>query len=241
MLTMPARLRKGLVAYWAFDDAAGATRKADLYTAGASPASFALADHATVASAAGPSSNLPLAAGFTAASSHYLDVADSAYLSLSACDVTITGWYYFASIAAAIQSVMGQLGAAGQRWGYLRYNNATDRVEWLGSSDGTALTTVTVGSAAPAATTWYFIAMGYRAASGRLWARLNTGNETAATGTAGGLFDATGNWFVGAETSTTRFLDGRLAHWGIWRRDLANEEILWLYNNGTGRDLRRGC
>ena len=59
--------------------------------------------------------------------------------------------------------------------------------------------------------------------------------------TAGDFGDGAGAFDLGNDNVTTgREWNGLLAQAAIWHRALTPIEIRWLYNNGQGRDLRRG-
>lgn len=231
------RIKQGLVAYWPLADDAAIDLNARLYGPTV-PTVFTNSGTATRDS--GPSNNLRSAAAFARASSQFLTVADSNILSLggkgafSGC-----GWYYGAEAAGAnVYSLAGHYETTGNQRAWWVRQTAT-AFSYLTSVDGTNAVTVSDATTTVVGTTWYFVYWYFDASRGKAGLRINLAAVTEGNQT--GIINSTGAVTIGARGAGADLINGRIAHVGLWNRLLTDQEHFWLYNNGQGRDLTRGC
>lgn len=232
----PARsVRRGLVYYLAPKETSG-TRKSNVFEGGV--LDLVLNDGA-IASAAGPSNNIPEAIAFPGTSGEYLD---SAGVSIPALSVgrypafTVNLWAYTAAenTLSALCGVFGASGGTAREWVIVR-NAATPAYELRRSADGSATSNVAF-TGAGATGEWHMLTVRYQ--GGRLSLQVDLGTPATATGlSAASWFTASGSQFaVGGDTNNFSH-NGRVAHLAIWRRALTDAELVYLYNAGTGRPV----
>jgi hypothetical protein len=85
----------------------------------------------------------------------YCTIADSEQTSITA-GLTFGGWVYFDAVNAT-QGFISKSLTTGDKRGYALYLDSTGVMKLLVSSDGFAVNSVTVTSAAAAATAWHFV------------------------------------------------------------------------------------
>lgn len=228
-------VKRGIVAYWPLAGASAVDLNARLYGPTV-PTVFTNSGDATRDS--GPGNNLRDAAAFASASSQFLTVADSNILSLggkgafSGC-----GWYYGAEAGGAnVYTLAAHYETTGNQRAWWVRQTAT-AFSYLTSVDGTNTVTVTDTSTTVTGTTWYFVYWYFDGARAGL--RVNRAAVTEGAQT--GVVNSTGAVTIGARGAGADFINGRIAHVGLWNRLLTDQEHFWLYNNGQGRDLVRGC
>ena len=231
---MLQRVRRGLQHYWPLDEASGNAIDA-LY---GPDGPIHLTDTNTVTAAAGPSANLPAARQFTNASAEKFTVATARSLNMGrrARGFTAAIWAYPDSVLATHGLFGKDSGGTDRNWRVIQ----TLTPQWqLLFYDGTTLVGGATGGT-PAAGTWSHVVVVCDHVQAYLYINgafvLKDAHDTANDFSNGvGAFD------LGNDNVTTlREWDGRLAHAAIWHRALTPVEIRWLYNNGQGRDLRRG-
>lgn len=234
--TMPMRLKRGAIHF----------PLANLTTVNlrSTYGPFIFTNNNTVTRADGPSSNLPSAAEFVAASSQYLSVTDSPELSLGGGSFSILCWAYIGTEVAS-GTIAGQFLTTGnQRSWWIRELSSSHDFQFVTSVDGTASvtsdTTLNISTS-----TWYMLHCYFDARRGvqgiqvnRLDAASGGLVETAQTG----VFDSTGAITVGARAGGSDFLTGRVSSLILIKgRVISDAEHFWFYNFGAGRDLARGC
>lgn len=192
----------------------------------------------TVTRGAGPSSELPDAAVFAAASSQRLDFADHAQLSIVG-DTTISGWVYLEDKPSAVRAFLDKwVGTGNQREYAIGHVHSTDRFRFQVSPDGTSSNNVVVDSAtfgAPSLQTWYFLVCQYIAKVRKLRMSVNAGPFDISTALASEPFVGTGNGGFGNNFFSGTYFSGKLAGWEKDERLLSDAEIRWRYNGGRGR------
>lgn len=227
---MRHKIRRGLVAYWPLASAGAVDLKS--YVDGHNT----LANNNTVARAAGPSSNLPDAADFTAASTQYLDIADNAALAPRG-KMALACWVRLTDNTAA-RNVFAKYNTTGnQREFRLYFNNTSGHLNFAISSDGAAGTATEIVAVSSIQTdTWYFVQCTWDGAVMRAGNNLTTVTTAAKTG----LFDGTSPFEVGRRIGAVEYWNGQIAGLCLWSGYVPSAaEFAWLYNNGQGRDLRR--
>lgn len=175
-----------------------------------------LTNHNTVAASATlpfTSSNIN-AAAFTAASSMYLDAADSASLSITG-NMTLMGYFRFASLPSDGNRMyfMTKRLAAGNQRSYTFYIDNTGGIYTLQcgiSTDGIATTTASVAWT-PSTSTYYNAAVVYTAAGGTADFYINAVQQGAQqSGLATSIFDSTALFTIGnqGDLSAGQYFDG---------------------------------
>lgn len=240
-----AQILRDLVAYWPLDEAAGAVRKAALWTPAASPGTHLdLADTNTVASITGPTGELPLAAGFTRASSQKLQVTNSHILRMSNQPVSFWGWVKMTDITLT-QSILTKYDNAARAEFIIYATSSRFRIRtWAGASDSSvAATAIASTFGAPTNGVWYFVAVRFyplvSAKDQRAEISVNGGawDVASTTGAATAFADSTAPLQFG-NGLTNGFLGGGMAGWGIKRGIVTAQQVNYLYNGGRGRNLR---
>lgn len=220
-------LRSGLVSYWPLWESTGT--RYDVAGSG----------NSLTASASSPTQAAGIqvyAGSFAAASSQSLSVADNALVSTGDVDYTICCWVN-ATTLAADRSIVSKYGPVGQRELYLWYNNASGRLSFAVSGNGTATTVVADTSlGAPSTGTWYFVRAWHDATGNTINIQTNQLAAISAAHTTGS-FDSTTALMIGAvvPSAPLSFWNGAVCEVGFWKRLLTTQEHEWLYNFGKGR------
>lgn len=189
-----------------------------------------------------------LAATFNAGSAQYLTRANDAVLQMGDVDFTVCGWAYLTSKSVVYPSILSRDIDTSHREFALIFHQGLDRWNfqtWNASQTVTALTGAYGGAVAnnagsPALNTWYFICA-WQTAGGASGGTLNIAVNGGATDSAAQTSTTTAK-VTATEMSAdlrgtqSRYLSGRLARIGVWRRVLSVDERAWLYNGGCGRD-----
>lgn len=210
----------GLRAYWKLNEASG-TRASEVN-------SLTLTDNNTVGSAAGKIGN---AAQFVAASSEYLSHADDALFSFTA-SYTFSLWVYLNSAPGAGTQfcLIGKDDGAGREYQIVRDADADSWRLYHFGSGGLKIAEKTVVAAT---STWYHILADYDSDTQVASIAVNNGAAgTVASATA--LTDTTSIFALGATSTPSAYLDGRLDEVGLWARVLTSNERAQLYNGGAG-------
>lgn len=160
------------------------------------------------------------------ASSQWLD-SGAVTLPVGASDFSTAGWVYLDTLGT--NPVMIDVNGASP-W-VLTYIAAVSRFR-VNINGATTATANTFG--APATATWYFIATRYTTATKLTEISINGGVFDSAVAVAAPM---TGVLSLGATSTGSRPWNGRLDETGIWTRLLADVEIAYLYNSGTGLTL----
>lgn len=219
-------LTLSISAYWKLDETSG--NRAD------SVGTSTLTDNNTVTYNPGKVSN---AAQFTAANSEWLSVNDNAAISNTG-DLTLAFWVYLDTDASVMGIVCKEPNNYTTGEYEIIYNNnvgGNKRFQYVvinTTGDATSVTASNFGT--PSTGTWYFILATWTASSGTMTIQVNNG--TANTGTRSGTArDGTVPLLIGAQTTTSRWFDGRIDEVGIWKRVLTTAERTALYNGGSGQ------
>lgn len=164
-----------------------------------------LTDNATVTSTTG---HLGTCAVFTRANSEFLSAADHADFEPGDNNFSRHFGFYLTSKPAGDMVILSKWNTTGNQRGYwIGWDQATDRIVFKMSANGTAVTTVSWGSA-PSLATWYYGVCGYDAATDTMSISIN--GATAVTGTlAGGVFNSTADFRIGADHQGN-YWDGRI-------------------------------
>ena len=210
-------LKEGLISFWPC-----ATNNAvNLNDYG--PNAQTLTNNGVVTAGPGPGGNLPFAAVFVAASSQYLSRADSAALSMGAgVKFSFFGWVKFDALPGIDNSyIFAKTGAAS--WEYIIYTSPTGGQHLRGDTNGVT----EVASAAGGITTgvWYPVYFIWDGVNHRIGINAV---EVAAVGA--DATDTALGFAIGADGAGTasRFTDGSMAGWGIWKRVLTAKELAYL-------------
>jgi hypothetical protein len=173
------------------------------------------------------------AAQFTAASSHYLDVADTAALSAGDIDFCLAGWLKLTTGGAnkCFVSKAAGSGAANVEYSLL-YASAANRLGFIVSNGST--TTQVNWSSAPSNGVWYFVVAWHDAAANTINIQVNDAAAVSAAHTTG-CYDSTHPFQIGRRGASLEHLDGAVDSLGFWKRTLTALEKTWLYNAGVGR------
>lgn len=225
------RLRRGLIGFWPLDEASGTRRDAF----GNASASLNLSDTNSVGTEAGPSVILPTAANFVAASSQYLGIAANHLVNMGpGVRMAASGWVYLNTSAATVQTIMSEWNAPGSRVYVIR--TLSSRFSFSVTADGSTAVTATANVlGAPSTGTWYFLAVYY---DGKTVGISVNGGAWDTTAHTGDIFNnsVAVPFEIGRANANGQYLDGRLAHWGLWKRPVNTaREIGYLYNGGRGR------
>lgn len=216
-------LKLGLVSYWDFADSGNLGLD--------SHGSNNLTNNNAVTRVAGP--NLTDFAGqFVAASLQSLSIADNATLDFAATDFTIASWAYFDSFPIGVTDQMN-IFDKGDNYS-LAYNKGynPDRLGFYYINGATR----DVISSVPtiALSTWYFIVCWYVESTKTLYIQVGDYIYATEVEPVSPLANAT-QFTIGNRFTTTRYMDGRISHVGIWNRALRDHEREYLYNQGDGR------
>lgn len=225
--TPPSSLNTSLVAYWKMDEASSATR------VDSSGNGQDLANNSNVAQAAGKISN---SADFAPADLDYLSRADSSVLSTGNIDYSFNFWI-FLDDKGGNRDIIAKWGAAGQREYLIRYNNTSDRIDFLISNDGTATgATITANNfGSPPLTTWFMVTCWHDSVNNVLGIAVNDGTPDT-TAYSGGSIDGTSEFDIGNRIPTSsNYWDGRVDEVGMWKKVLSAGEITELYNAASGK------
>ena len=211
-----------MVAYWALDQASG-TR---LDSRGTNH----LTDRNTVTSTTG---KIGLAAQFDRANSERLNIADNTALSAGDVLLYAKGFVYPTLDDGNSHTIAAKGGSSGNRAWTLAINwaGSNNRFEFTVYSPADAATTVV--SAAISINTWYSVEIWHNPTSNLIGLSVN-GTETTAAFSAG-IKDDTGNFTLGALSSTNHFT-GLIDEFFIIKGYIPDStRRTWLYNSGNGR------
>lgn len=237
-LSVQQRLKQlGLLHYWPLDEASGDALDY-FYGGGSGPIN--LTDTNSVTQAAGPSNNIPLARSFAAASSQRLTTSSSSQslnMGIRFRGFSAQVWIYAATLPGTIMGVIGKDdGTTGRNWKISI--DASNRVVFTYYNTSNVLLAGQI-TAAISATTWYHVVAQADNRYVYLWLN-GVPIDPAAVGQTD-WNNTTSRLDIGNDYSAAgRFFNGRIAQALTASRKWSRDEILWLYNAGQGRDLRRG-
>lgn len=226
-------LTDGIVGYWRLDEASGI--RFDRING------QTLGDNAGVTSGTGKVGTL--AASFAAASSQFLNVANSPIHWLgdgsagTATDIpwTLCAWVKVTSTPTAARAVVGKRGVTGAaNTELLLAVDDTLHPYCLAGNGSTyasavSTSTLTVG-------TWHFLVAWHDPVADTLNIQVDGGTPTSAAWS-GGSFLSTGTFDIGRyQGSSANFWDGLIEQVGYWKRVLTESERAQLWNSGNGYD-----
>lgn len=232
----PTGLTNNLTSYWAMDESSGGTEGV---TRTDRVGSEDLTEYpAYLSSAAG---KVSLSADFESDNLERLIHADSAGLNLGNSNWSFAGWLYFDTLAEAFYRYFVS------KWNHSTDDNKEFHLGWdhvntalyLGiSTNGAAsgahyvITTNTINTS-----TWYFVGFGYDADNDQMWVSINGEAKQTGSVASPGPYEGTQPlWFGGApgNTDARQGLEGRADEWGLWTRTLSAQDLIDLYNSGSG-------
>lgn len=232
---MSQRIMRGLQHYWPLDEVSGNAKDA-IWAPDAGP--IDLTDTNTVTGGVGPSANLPLARSFDPATDEKFTVADARSLLMGVARRGFTAqiWANPTSVAAVIGLFGNDQGGTNRSWRVLL--TTTPNWQFFIYDGSSILGGVTSGT--PVAGAWHHVMFTANHVNSVLWVN---GIRLGASPHTGGFAwsqTATGNFDLGNDNvAATREWNGLLCAAALWHRQLTDNEIRWLYNNGQGQDLRR--
>jgi len=191
-----------------------------------------LTDNNTVTSAAGI---LNGAAQFTSANSEYLNIADTADLSMAAnLDFSMTAWVFLDSKPGGDNMfILGKMidGKASNAEYAMYWATATDNFRAY-LSDGAGVTNLQATSfGAPSLSTWVLIAEWYDATADTWNVQVNNGAVDSVANTTGSQ-DTANSFAIGRiPGDNSAHWNGRIDEVGIWKRILTAEERTTLYED----------
>lgn len=171
----------------------------------------------------------------------YFKIDDNA--ALSATNVLEIGvWVYLDTVGADRPIVLkGSNRTAAANLEYILYYANTGTNFKFSVSNGSTITTVTDGGAAPSTSTWYFLRAGLKS-DGTLFIQRNGGTEATSASTPN-IQDSTNPVYLGYNPGDSTYMNGRLDSMYITKTISSAGEITSLYNSGNGRmygDLTAG-
>lgn len=219
----PPDVTIGLLAYWAMEEASGATRQ-DSHSGNydLSPTGNPIQDTGIIA----------FGTELFGSPGSFMGNSDTVFALTG--QMTLTGWIRFNSVTVNSfllgkqDIVAGVPSASTPTEGYMLYINPLGALAfWVGNG----ISTQQIVSIAPTINTWYFVSCGSNGSE--IFMQIN-----AATRNYGPGLTPT----VGSQALEFGSLHGALSgpnaifdEWGVWNRVLSLEEIEYLYNSGTGR------
>ena len=167
-------------------------------------------------------------AQFSSINSQRLSIASNATLQAPSTSLTVAGWFYFDTISGDIGLVgKGTFNnVAGEYYLYVR-NSAIMRFE---IGNGTAQSICATSFSTTGA--WTFVAGRLDTGNQLVRLRVNATNITPVASTST-IQSASGTFSIGGISNA--FLNGRADSVGLWKRHLTDDELTWLYNEGSGK------
>lgn len=204
---VPLNIAQSMVSCWEMDEESG-TRN-DAYS------SNHLTDNNTVGFSG--TGKVGKSANFISANSEYLSHTDNDSLSFTTEAFTLVAWAKFADISGA-RAIIGKV--------------STFKLFCASTSDCSfTFGSKTINAAATYSTdTWYFFAARRNGTNLRLRVNTTDYSNTLAVDIADN-----GNRFDIGGYSTTAYMNGDIDVVGIWKRELSDDELAWIYNSGSGR------
>lgn len=139
-----------------------------------------------------------------------LNFADSADWTLSG-DFTLEGWLSFdTTVLGSVQTIVAHYNTTtNQRGWWWRYRGdlATDTIEFIGSSDGSATSTVITGNWTPVADTFYFVVLERSGTTFRIYI---DGTMLAKATSAISLFNSSGQLIIGQTGNLANAMKGNI-------------------------------
>lgn len=171
---------------------------------------------------------------FEASNTEYFTIADNADLSVGGdISFTVEAWVQLES-KASTGAVVGKY-ASGNAGYSLIYNQSIDRFYWtVGYTNLSSLSVTASSFGSPSTATVYQLLAWHDASTDVIGIRVNNGTANTDGFAAGGAYDNTTPFQIGAENGNIPF-DGLIRRVRLWKRLLTSDERSFLYNSGSGR------
>jgi len=221
LISARRELKEDLIAWYDLDEASGT--RYDTHING-----YDLTDNNTVGQAAG---KIGSAASFVAANSEYLSLADNPDFSIGSSPWTFVCWVYLDSSTSMGVACKGPNGGFGGYEWTLSIDgniNAQARIQ-NGVDDFVAISAVNFGALSTG--TWYMLHIRYDGIKFEVGVNTVTNNIDYI---AGG-WDSNLEFRLGDGYADYGYMNGRIDLAAFWKRALTDEELVWLYNNGSAR------
>lgn len=153
-------------------------------------------------------------------------------------DFTITGWFLFDSKTDFMTLVAKwDTGTSNQSY-LLQYEQSADKLRFVVSSDGSAVTFERADVfGAPPTATFFFVVVWHDSVANTINIQVNNGTVDSQSYSSG-VFSGTGDFRIGASVvELTQTLDGRADEVTVFNRVLTADERTSLYGAGAGRNL----
>lgn len=177
----------------------------------------------------------PFCATFDSSNSEYLslDNGDLGDLLPGDSDFSVSFWFKLSDVSTP-QNILGIWGSAGARCWEL-WNQATGRLYFSISADGTAATSAATSVGVIESNAWVHLVATHDASSNQIALSINNGEATALASHSGGAYaSSSGDFWVGGAGSSQ--MTGKIQKVQyFYNKVLSSNEIAWLYNSGTGR------
>ncbi len=209
-------LLTNLISYWKLDEAAGAD---GIDAHGSNTLTDHFGDCGSAAGMISTSRTFIFAA-------RYLSHADNASLSTGDIDFTVACWAYGNSFGGG-DEIISKWKTGGNLEYLLRHSGTS--FQFLVSSDGSAVASVT-WSGTPSTATWYHIVAWHDSVANTINIQVNNGAVDTVSHSAG-VFDSTEAFYIGGADT---IWNGRIDETAFWKRVLTTQERTDLYNSGAG-------
>jgi len=181
-------------------------------------------------------------ADFESGNSEYLSLANASIADLAPGDVdfSVSFWVKFESLAAANQVACSVFSATSGNYCWaVQYDNVSEKMAFLVSSDGANVTTFTDSVNSILVDTWYHIAAVHDATANTIHLSVNTvSGGTAAAHGSGAYASSTADFTVGTN-GASEYLNGKISRLQFFSGvALDGAQISSLYNSGKGREWK---
>lgn len=167
----------------------------------------------------------------------YLSRADESALDITGTEtyagspgLSFAGWYYFDNAAGSTEYMMAKKATAGN-FSYSIRRAVSGVIAPDISVDGTALTTVSLGS--PAQATWFYVAMQFDPQN-ELSGWINDTKTTNTTSIPASIFNSNADFVLGAQSSIANLMTGRCSLCALCASFLSDAIILNLFQQTRG-------
>lgn len=191
-----------------------------------------LVDTNTVTGTTGPGSNN--ASSFARANSEWLDGTSVRGLEGRNSDFSISCWFNATTLGSDYYSIVGQVtGSLDEQWAWnLSFDHTNSKPRFVmgnGSTWKVALGPNTLSTA-----TWYHAYCQFNSVTQDLSMSIN--NATLVDTALAGVPMARNNGLsIGHQLGDTRYWDGGIAEFVMYKRLLTTDQQSWMYNSGNGR------
>lgn len=221
-VTVIDSLRRKCVGYWKLDESSG--------QAFDSLGWLNLTDNNTVTANPGKING---ARQFTSANTEYFSRANEARFNFIGVDFSMCCWVYHDTVVGNQMYITKD--ASGQRAFNMYFAYPSGQISFAVSTDGSN-NIVLNGTVTPATTTWYWVYAEWDVRNGKIGLRVNNGALSTATAS-GGCVATTSALEIGRHGFGNP-MNGRIDQAMLFRGRLSDHERAWIYNNGSGRDIK---